>query len=83
MDGPVFEHRWGQVMFSISAYIGPGAQQDSSTMGTGLLSWGQSGWGVTSNTHLHLAPSAGVKCEWSHTTTPPPRYRYFTLRGCL
>jgi len=41
----------------------------SHSLGTGVLSWEQRGWGVKVN---HSPPSSTeVKNEWSYTSTPP------------
>ena len=79
----MFEHRWGarDCLFSISADIGTGTLQGYALMGTGFLSWGQSGWGVASTTHLHLGPRLTVS---GAILLLPPSFQTFYVTGmCL
>ena len=57
-----------EARYSAPVQTGPGAHPASYTIGTGSLSRGWSGQGVT-NTHPHLAPR--LKKEYSYTSTPP------------
>ena len=54
VDGPGTESRGERL--SAPVQTGTGAHPASYTMGTGFLSWGQSGRGVALTTHPQLAP---------------------------
>jgi hypothetical protein len=54
-EGPGIESRWGGGIFSL-VQTDPAAHPASFTMGTGSLSRGQSGRGVTLTVHPLLAP---------------------------